>query len=149
MVVVKGLALDNSIESVVIISSILNSALVPVWVNNAIRSMDSISIARFSLVFDITGVNIMNAIREVVFGMRMVVNFVVMYRFNVMVNWFHMVIGWLNMVVSWLSMMNVSWSSMVSIMVRINVSCGGNSYQSQESYTLEKVINFNRFKKSF
>lgn len=36
MVMVKGLAFYNSIESVVIISSILNSALVTVWVNNAV-----------------------------------------------------------------------------------------------------------------
>lgn len=105
--------------------------------------MDSIAIPRFSLVFDISGVSIMNTIREVVFRMGMVFNFMVVSWFNVMVNWFHVVVSWLDVMVSWLSMMDVSGSSMVSIMVRINVSCGGNSYQSQQSYTLEKMLNLN------
>lgn len=137
VMVVEGLTLDNSVESVVIISGVLNSALVTIWVNNAVRSMDSISITRFSLFLNITGVGIMNSIGEVVFGVSIIINFLL----DVVMDWFHVVISWFYMMISWFNMgvvlLNMNGFSVVDVMMRVNMSCAGKSGQSQESYTLE------------
>lgn len=76
-----GLTMNDGVESVMVIGGVLDGALVSVRVDQTVGSVNGIALAGFVLLFDVAGVRIVDAVREIVVG-RCVGIFHVMVRFN-------------------------------------------------------------------
>lgn len=94
------LTVDHGVESVVIVSSVLNGTLVSIRIDQTVLAMNLIAVAGFMLILDVTGVLIVHSVGEFVLSVVIIV-----VKFNLLYE------GWLgnSFDQSWLG--NVSWLS--------------------------------------
>lgn len=124
--VVAGFTTNDCVETGVLIGGVVDNAVETIRIVQTVRSLYGISITGFVLLLDITGLYIMNGVREVVFGWSLVFGMLVHGGGNS----FHQ---------SWGSMLMVHWSVnlMVRWMVVIRILCAGNSYEGETSDDLK------------
>lgn len=89
---------DDSVETVVLIGGVFDDTVVTVSIVQAVGSLDVVAIAGFMLLLDVTGLFIMNGVREVVLGWCLVFGVLVHGSGN-------------SLYQSWGSMLVVHWSS--------------------------------------
>lgn len=68
--VANGLTTDDGVESVVGISGVLDDTVVAIGIVKAVRAVDDISFAGLLLTLDVSGLLVMDLVREVVLGGR-------------------------------------------------------------------------------
>ena len=66
-------AVDNSIESMYVISGVVDSPLVAISIDERVFALDNTSITGLDLALDISGMSIVDRVRELVLWMRIVV----------------------------------------------------------------------------
>ncbi|KFB42451.1 structural maintenance of chromosomes protein 6-like protein [Anopheles sinensis] len=74
----SGFTTDDGVESGVVIGVVVDDAVVAVGVQQRVLAMDLISVARLVLALDVSGVLVMDGVRELVVGRSMVVVVVLM-----------------------------------------------------------------------
>ncbi|KFB42443.1 structural maintenance of chromosomes protein 6-like protein [Anopheles sinensis] len=74
----SGFTTDDGVESGVVVGVVVDDAVVAVGVQQRVLAMDLISVARLVLALDVSGVLVMDGVRELVVGRSMVVVVVLM-----------------------------------------------------------------------
>lgn len=105
--VTTWLTTNNSIKAIMFIGCVFNSSIITIGIKKTVRSMYIVTITNFMLIFNVTGMFIMNFIWKIIFGWCIFV-------FNMFIYWSDSFYNWCSMINCWCGYsFNNSWSRMM------------------------------------